>query len=73
MRGGHDGIEDLDVFFPQISSQPDSLVQSAAMPNVFVNGRSVEDVAVRGRDPISHCAKKAVVIRGVLLDLPIAR
>ena len=57
MRGGHDGIEDLDDFFAQISSQLDSLVQSAAMPNVVVNGRSVEDVAVRGRDAISHSAK----------------
>jgi hypothetical protein len=73
LRAGHDGIEDLNDFFSQISSQWDSLAQSAATPNVFVNGRSVEDVAVRGRNAIDHWARKAVVTRGVLLDLPIAR
>jgi kynurenine formamidase len=76
LRGGHDGVEDLDDvlddFYPQISSQWDSLAHIAAVPNVFYNGRSVEDVTVRGRNTIDHWAKKGVVTRGVLLDLPIA-
>jgi hypothetical protein len=54
LRAGHDGIEDLDDFFPRISSQRDSLAQSAAMPNVFVNGRSVENVTGRGRNTIDQ-------------------
>ncbi len=77
LRGGNDGVEDLDDvlddFFPQISSQWDSLAHIAAWPNVFYNGRSAEDISVRGRNTIDHWSKKGVVTRGILLDLPLVR
>jgi kynurenine formamidase len=76
LRGGNDGVEDLDDvlddYFPQISSQWDSLAHIAAEPNVFYNGRTVEDVTVRGLNTIDHWTTNGVVTRGVLLDIPAA-
>ena len=77
LRGGRDGVEDLDDvlddYFPQISSQWDSLAHIAAEPNVFYNGRSVEDVTIGGRNTIDHWASQGVVTRGVLLDVALCR
>jgi kynurenine formamidase len=77
LRGGEQGVEDLDdvldSFFPQISSQWDSLAHIAARPDTFYNGRSLEDVTVHRRNTIDNWAARGVVTRGVLLDLPRSR
>lgn len=74
LRGDGDrGVEDLDDvlddFFPQISSQWDSLAHVAARPGEFYNGASVEDVLERGLNTIDHWARRGIVGRGVLLDV----
>jgi len=77
LQGGADGVEDLDDalddYFPQISSQWDSLAHIAARPNIFYNNRSLDDVLVQGRNTIDHWTKQGVVTRAVLLDIPRAR
>jgi kynurenine formamidase len=77
LKGGNDGVRDLDDalddYFPQISSQWDSLAHIASEPNVFYNNRSVDDVLTQGRNTIDHWTKRGVVARAVLLDLPRAR
>ena len=74
LRGGSAaGVEDLDDvlddYFPQISSQWDSLAHIAASPGVFYNGATVEDVVERGVNTIDHWARRGIVGRGVLLDV----
>lgn len=73
LRGGDAEVEDLDdvldEYFPQISSQWDSLAHIAARPGVFYNGRSVEDVTTLGFNTIDHWSPRGVVTRGILLDL----
>jgi kynurenine formamidase len=73
LRGGDGAVEDLDDvlddYFPQISSQWDSLAHIAARPGVFYNGRSVDDVTERGKNTIDHWSHHGVVTRGVLLDV----
>ena len=69
---GVEGLDDvLDNYFPQIASQWDSLAHIAASPNVFYNNRTVEDVTTRGFNTIDHVARRGIVTRGVLLDLPV--
>jgi len=74
LRGGAAQVTDLDDvlddYFPQISSQWDSLAHIAARPGVFYNERSVEDIEERGSNTIDHWTRRGVVTRGVLLDLP---
>ena len=66
-----EGFDDaLDNYFPQIASQWDSLAHIAAGPNVFYNDRTVEDVTTGGFNTIDHVARRGIVTRGVLLDLP---
>lgn len=71
--GGDLGVEDmddvLDDYFPQISSQWDSLAHIAATPGVFYNNVSLDDVKTRGANTIDHLAKRGIVGRGVLLDV----
>lgn len=66
------GVEDLDDvlddYFPQISSQWDSLAHIAASPGVFYNGATVQDILERGVNSIEHWARRGIVGRGVLLD-----
>jgi kynurenine formamidase len=74
LRGeGSRGVEDLDDalddYFPQISSQWDSLAHVAATPGVFYNGASVDDVLERGRNTIDHTATRGIVGRAILLDV----
>jgi kynurenine formamidase len=75
LRYGNDDVEGfddvLDNYFPQIASQWDSLAHIAASPNVFYNNRSVEDVTTGGFNTIDHVARRGIVTRGVLLDLPV--
>lgn len=71
--GGAAGVEDLDDvlddYFPQISSQWDSLAHIAASPGVFYNSATVEDILERGVNTIDHWARRGIVGRGVLLDV----
>lgn len=59
----------LDNFFPQISSQWDSLAHVAYTPGVFYNGATDEDVLISNRNTIDHWARRGIVGRGVMLDL----
>jgi len=59
----------LDNFFPQISSQWDSLAHVAYAPGVFYNGASDDDVLIRHRNTIDHWARRGIAGRGILLDL----
>ena len=68
--GGVEDLDDaLDDYFPQISSQWDSLAHVAATPGVFYNGVSVDDVLERGRNTINHSATRGIVGRAILLDV----
>jgi kynurenine formamidase len=59
----------LDNFFPQGSSQWDSLAHAAYTPGVFYNGATDDDVLIRHRNTVDHLARRGIVARGVLLDL----
>ena len=67
------GLEDLDDvydnFYPQISSQWDSLAHVAYSPGVFYNGATDEDVLGGTRNTIDHWARRGIVARAILLDL----
>jgi kynurenine formamidase len=67
------GLEDLDDvydnFYPQISSQWDSLAHVAYSAGVFYNGATDDDVTSGGRNTIDHWARRGIVARAVLLDL----
>jgi kynurenine formamidase len=67
---GFRGLDDvLDNFFPQISSQWDSLAHVAYSPGAFYNGASDDDILRDRRNTIDHWARKGIVARGILLDL----
>jgi kynurenine formamidase len=68
-RGVDDFDDVLDDYFPQISSQWDSLAHIAANPDEFYNAASVDDVLLRGANTIDHWARRGIVTRGVLLDV----
>jgi kynurenine formamidase len=64
------GFDDvLDNFFPQGSSQWDSLGHVGYAPNEFYNGASEDDVASGRRNTIEHWARRGIVGRAVLLDM----
>jgi kynurenine formamidase len=66
-------VEDFDDvydnFYPQASSQWDSLAHVAYAPGIFYNGASAEDVLTGGRNTIDHWARRGIAGRAVLLDL----
>jgi kynurenine formamidase len=64
---GHDDI--IDNFYPQASSQWDSLGHVGFDQDVYYNGASGEDVRDRGRNTIDHWARRGIVARAVLLDV----
>ena len=67
---GFEDLDDvLDNFFPQISSQWDSLAHVAYSAGVFYNGATDDDVLIRHRNTIDHWARRGIVGRGVLVDL----
>jgi Putative cyclase len=67
---GYPGLDDvLDNFFPQISSQWDSLAHVAYTPGVFYNGATDDEVTSGKRNTIDFWARRGIVGRGVLLDL----
>jgi hypothetical protein len=69
-EAGFPDLDDvLDNFFPQISSQWDSLAHVAFSPGVFYNGVTDDDILIRRRNTIDHWARRGIVARGVLLDV----
>jgi kynurenine formamidase len=64
------GFDDVyDNFFPQGSSQWDSLGHVGYAPDAFYNGASEEDVATGRRNTIDHWARHGIAGRGVVLDM----
>jgi kynurenine formamidase len=64
------GFDDVyDNFFPQGSSQWDSLGHVGYAPNMFYNGATEDDVASGRRNTIEHWARRGIAGRAVLLDM----
>lgn len=70
---GHTGVEHLDDalddYFPQVSSQWDSLAHVVAEPGRFYNDATLEEVLSGQRNTIDHWHRRGIVSRGVLLDV----
>jgi kynurenine formamidase len=64
---GHDDV--IDNFYPQASSQWDSLAHVGFDKDVFYNGATAEDIQIRHRNTIGHWASRGIVGRAVLLDV----
>jgi kynurenine formamidase len=58
-----------DNFFPQGSSQWDSLAHVGYAPNAFYNGASEEDVIAGRRLTMEHWARHGIAGRAVVLDM----
>lgn len=58
-----------DNYYPQASSQWDSLGHVGYAPDAFYNGASEADVLGGRRNTIEHWAKRGIVGRGILLDV----
>jgi hypothetical protein len=68
---GEQSFDDVyDNFYPQASSQWDSLGHVGYAPNEFYNGATEADVQSGTRNTIEHWARHAG--RAVLLDMPLA-
>lgn len=67
------GLADLDDvydnFYPQTSSQWDSLAHVAYSPGIFYNGVTDEEVLAGRRNTIDHWARRGIAGRAVILDL----
>jgi kynurenine formamidase len=64
------GFDDVyDNFFPQGSSQWDSLGHVGYAPDVFYNGATEADIIAGRRDTMEHWARRGIVGRAVLLDM----
>ena len=61
---GHDDV--IDNFYPQASSQWDSLAHVGFDKDVFYNGATAEDIQIRHRNTIGHWASRGIVGRAVL-------
>lgn len=59
----------LDNFYPQASSQWDSLAHIAYAPGIFYNAATDADIVKGARNTIDHWARRGIVARAVLLDL----
>lgn len=69
-RNSDIGFDDVyDNFYPQISSQWDSLAHIAYAPNQFWNGATEDEVATGKRNTIEHWAQRGIAGRAVLLDM----
>jgi len=62
----------LDNYFPQGSSQWDSLAHVAYGTDEFYNGVTAADVTDRSRNTIGHWAERGIAGRGVLIDIDAA-
>ncbi len=70
-RPGTAGFDDLyDNFYPQASSQWDSLGHVGYAPDEFYNGATEADVATGARNTVDHWARHGIAGRAVLLDIP---
>jgi len=58
-----------DNFYPQASSQWDSLAHIAYSPGVFYNGATDDDVLSGRRNTIDHWARRGIAGRAIVLDL----
>ena len=67
------GLADLDDvydnFYPQTSSQWDSLAHVAYSPGVFYNGATDDEVLTGQRNTIDYWARRGIAGRAVILDL----
>jgi sugar/nucleoside kinase (ribokinase family)/kynurenine formamidase len=61
--------ERLDVFYPQGSSQWDSLAHVGYAPDRFYNGASAADIRAGTSNTIDGWARRGIAGRGVLLDV----
>jgi kynurenine formamidase len=69
-RPGSRSFDDvLDNFYPQASSQWDSLGHVGVNDGAFYNGASWDDVNSGRRNTIDHWARKGIAGRAVLLDV----
>jgi len=69
-RSGAIVFDDVyDNFYPQGSSQWDSLGHVGYSPNAFYNGATEEDIAGGRRNTIDHWARRGIAGRAVLLDM----
>lgn len=67
---GSIGFDDvLDNFFPQGSSQWDSLGHIGYSADAFYNGATEDDVAAGRRNTIEHWARRGIVGRALVLDM----
>jgi kynurenine formamidase len=70
-RPGTAGFDDVyDNFYPQASSQWDSLGHVGYGPDAFYNGATEADVQSGARNSIDHWARHGIAGRAVLLDIP---
>jgi kynurenine formamidase len=70
---GESAFDDkLDNYFPQASSQWDSLAHVGYDADQFYNGASVEDIQSKSRNTIDHWARRGIAGRAVLLDIDAA-
>lgn len=64
------GYDDkLDNFYPQASSQWDSLAHVGYAPGRFYNGATGDDIDAGRRNTIDHWARRGIAGRAVLLDV----
>ncbi len=63
-------VDVLDNFYPQASSQWDSLGHVGYAADAFYNGATEAEVASGRRNTIEHWARRGIAGRAVLLDLP---
>jgi hypothetical protein len=69
-RPGSFAFDDvIDNFYPQASSQWDSLAHVGYSPDRFYNGATEEDVLSGRRNTIEHWARKGIVGRAVMFDM----
>lgn len=67
---GLTGLDDVyDNFYPQASSQWDSLAHIAYLPGVFYNGATDDDVLSGRRNTIDHWARRGIAGRAIVLDI----
>jgi kynurenine formamidase len=70
-EAGSPAFDDLyDNFYPQCSSQWDSLGHVGYAPDEFYNGATEADVLAGRRNTIDHWARHGIAGRAVLLDVP---
>lgn len=68
---GASSFDDVyDNFYPQASSQWDSLGHVGYAPDEFYNGATEADVQSGARNTVEHWARHGIAGRAVLLDIP---